>query len=190
MGELRERIAQAIMAEDLLQDERARNGPDYCSVDARVDAVMAELSSWESLMSLLDDHYPPEVFDGSSGDEGPRTVALVREVDRLRRLLATHRFDGEMVSAREAIRDEPINQLFETAADYDRERGSRQAWAEEAMRLQHFIETKMFPGVFGDPEPPIYATVCACVADEQAAALPPGFSRPVCAVHPEGGGSE
>jgi hypothetical protein len=28
--------------------------------------------------------------------------------------------------------------------------------------------------------------LCACITDEQAAALAPGFSRPVCTVHPGG----
>lgn len=44
-------------------------------------AEVAKLHSWPGLMSLLDERYPPEVFDGSSGDEGPRIVALVREVE-------------------------------------------------------------------------------------------------------------
>jgi hypothetical protein len=29
--------------------------------------------------------------------------------------------------------------------------------------------------------------LCSCLTAEQAATLPPGFSRPVCTVHPEGG---
>lgn len=42
------------------------------------------LHSWSGLISLLDEHYPADVFDGSSGDPGPRIVALIREVDQLR----------------------------------------------------------------------------------------------------------
>jgi hypothetical protein len=58
---------------------------------AAADAALAEvwpelerLRSWAGLMETLDEHYPAEVFDGSSGDPGPRIVALTREVDRLR----------------------------------------------------------------------------------------------------------
>ena len=41
--------------------------------------------SWAQLMRLLDEHYPADVFvGGPDADSGPRIVALVREVDRLR----------------------------------------------------------------------------------------------------------
>lgn len=46
---------------------------------------LQRLRSWEGLMSLLDAHYPPDIFGGASGDPGPRIVALTRQVDRLRR---------------------------------------------------------------------------------------------------------
>jgi hypothetical protein len=39
---------------------------------------------------------------------------------------------------------------------------------------------------FGWEEP---ERVCACVSDEQASRLGPGFARPVCSVHPTGGGA-
>lgn len=42
------------------------------------------LHTWGGLMWLLDLYYPPDVFDGSSGDPGPRIVVLTREIDRLR----------------------------------------------------------------------------------------------------------
>ena len=38
--------------------------------------------SWAGLNTLLDDHYPPDVFTGSSGDKGPRIVALTRALER------------------------------------------------------------------------------------------------------------
>lgn len=41
-----------------------------------------------------------------------------------------------------------------------------------------------FDDLHEPPEPP-KITVCACISDDQAAALGPGFTRPVCAVHPE-----
>lgn len=46
------------------------------------------LHTWNGLMSQLDRHYPPDVFDGSSGDPGPRIIALTRGIDRLRAQLA------------------------------------------------------------------------------------------------------
>lgn len=46
------------------------------------------LRTWPGMMSVLDEHYPADVFDGSSGDPGSRIVSLVREVDRLKAALA------------------------------------------------------------------------------------------------------
>jgi hypothetical protein len=48
------------------------------------EAEVARLHTWDGLLSTLDTHYPAEVFDGSSGDDGPRMLALMREIDRLR----------------------------------------------------------------------------------------------------------
>lgn len=42
--------------------------------------------SWSRLMEILDEHYPAEVCDGSSGDPGPTIIVLTREIDRLRDL--------------------------------------------------------------------------------------------------------
>jgi hypothetical protein len=43
--------------------------------------------SWDDLMAIVDEIYPADVFDGSSGDEGPRTLTLMREIERLRSLI-------------------------------------------------------------------------------------------------------
>jgi hypothetical protein len=51
----------------------------------RLVGQLDALHSWQGLMSLLDEHWPAEIFKGSSGDPGPTIVFLVREVDRLRR---------------------------------------------------------------------------------------------------------
>lgn len=45
-------------------------------------AEVARLHSWPGVMSLLDEHYPADVFTGESGDPGARVVALAHEVDR------------------------------------------------------------------------------------------------------------
>ncbi len=46
------------------------------------------LNTWTGLISLLDKHYPPDIFDGRSCDPGPRIVALTREVAWLRAIVA------------------------------------------------------------------------------------------------------
>jgi len=45
------------------------------------------LHTWDGLMSILDAHYPPDVFTGDSADPGARLIALMREVERLRALM-------------------------------------------------------------------------------------------------------
>jgi hypothetical protein len=148
---------------------------DVCrgDVDKLADAVVSAVGSWQGLMSLLDEHWPAEIFIGDSGDEGPRIIALIRAVDA--------------------------------------ERESRLRWAEEAARLQaelddwttpaswegphEFVDGKNGPDCCrfcgyeqGDPVHEVPKSVplgfCACISDDQATQLGPGFSRPVCAVHP------
>ena len=74
----------------------------YCSshcrhvhtLEGEIDALRAENASirtWAGLMSVLDEHYPPDVIDGSSGDPGPRIVVLTRELDKLRAELAAEK---------------------------------------------------------------------------------------------------
>ena len=53
-----------------------------------LEAENERLHSWDGLMSLVDEHYPSDVVDGSSGDPGPRLIVLLREIDRLRGLLS------------------------------------------------------------------------------------------------------
>jgi hypothetical protein len=72
----------------------------------RLAAELAELHTWRGLMSLLDEHWPADVFDGSpdSRDPGPRIVALMRQVDLLRRELEKVR--GALAAVRDGGRDE------------------------------------------------------------------------------------
>jgi hypothetical protein len=96
-------------------------------------------------------------------------------------------------------RDEAIAQMWErfgdeqdarrgAEVDLRAERSSRQAWAEEALRWREYTgvpaEDKGVDWIvaFG-VEHHDFARVCACISDEQATALGPRFSRPVCAVH-------
>lgn len=98
----------------------------------------------------------------------------------------------------------------------DAERSSRQAWAEEALRLQDELDTINQPLLWEIPHPFEHGShshmdscrlcgaeawleihqpqeleplpqVCVCVSDEQAAQLGSGFTRPQCTVHPDGG---
>ncbi len=107
--ELRERIALAVTDRIWEPDD---------GVDAIADAVLpvvapiqadrdrlaaelAELHTWRGLMALLDEHWPADVFDGSpdSRDPGPRIVALMRQVDLLRRELEKVRDGGRVEMA-------------------------------------------------------------------------------------------
>jgi len=143
-------------------------------VAALADRVLGVVGTWQGLMSLLDEYYPPEVFDGSSGDEGPRIVALLRAVDA--------------------------------------ERSSRQAWAEEALHLDEQCDAargaeaaavrKLGEAIellaqLADPTPcghfdhhgacQTHGSGPGRCSHETAKRFLAGFSRPVCAVHPEGG---
>jgi len=60
----------------------------------RLAAELAELRTWRGLMSLLDEHWPADVFDGSSDDPGARIAVLMREVDLLRTELKKVRDGG------------------------------------------------------------------------------------------------
>lgn len=52
------------------------------------DAVLRELDTWDTLMVLLDQHYPPAVFptlaDDPGRDPGPRIVSLIRRINEIR----------------------------------------------------------------------------------------------------------
>jgi hypothetical protein len=87
---------------ELLSDQRREEiremaNPDgpYVTIPAdnhetarAVNDLLAELDrlhTWPGLMSLLDEHYPADVQLGPDDEPGPRILALVREVDRLRK---------------------------------------------------------------------------------------------------------
>lgn len=62
----------------------------------------------------------------------------------------------------------------------------RQAWGElldEASRLAERWVDEMAAEALREPEMDGGRRVCACISDDQASQLGPGFSRPVCAVH-------
>lgn len=55
-----------------------------CDNVDRLNEEIERLHTWSGLMGIIDEHYPGDVVDGSSGDPGPRIVALLREVAALR----------------------------------------------------------------------------------------------------------
>lgn len=71
---------------------------------------LEELHSWVGLMSLLDEHWPEDIFptqeDTEQRDPGPRIVSLIRTVDLYRKSLdmAHHETADEILRANEAER--------------------------------------------------------------------------------------
>lgn len=68
------------------------NGEEWVEVDAAIQAVIeashpdGALLPWDEFMTILGQFltkYPPDVFDGSSDDVGPRVIVLLREAGRL-----------------------------------------------------------------------------------------------------------
>lgn len=67
-----------------LINEQTATIEDQAAELATLRAENEQLHTWDGLMSVLDEHYPHDVFDGSSGDEGPRTVVLARALAQAR----------------------------------------------------------------------------------------------------------
>ena len=67
-----------------------RYGREYdATILAGLADAVEQLQTWDGLMSLLDEHYPSDVFvGGESSDPGPRIVGLVRELDAERARVA------------------------------------------------------------------------------------------------------
>ena len=75
---------------DLLATLAAARAPRETPADPGEDDDTVP-ATWPGLVSILDRHYPPDVFTGSSGDQGPRIVALARDVAGLRAQVAAVR---------------------------------------------------------------------------------------------------
>ena len=100
--------------------ERAREALGYVDEYGLIDPLMmatrdliAEvegLHSWDGLMSLLDEHWPEDIFptldDTDKRDPGPRIISLIRSVDLYRKSLdmAHHETADEILRANEAER--------------------------------------------------------------------------------------
>ena len=75
----------------------------YLEREAADEIERLRRPSWDDLMAIVDEIYPADVFDGSSGDEGPRTLTLMREIERLRLELAE---SARNVISQMAVEDE------------------------------------------------------------------------------------
>lgn len=85
-------------------------------LDPQVECPWCEverLHTWAGLMSLLDEHYPPDVVTGESGDPGPRIVALTRE-------LAGQRQRADMAENRESALAEQLANAAAERAELER----------------------------------------------------------------------
>jgi hypothetical protein len=93
---------------------------------------------------------------------------------------------SELAEKRLAAREDWKARCLAAQAEGERLGSSRQAWAEEAEYRRREVEFEAHPEwLVGSKNPKPF---CACVTDEQAAALvEAGFTRPHCTVHPEGG---
>lgn len=64
-----------------------RDRRDLLAEVDRLRAGLAKLHSWAGVMSLLDEHWPEDIFptteDREDRDPGPRIVSLLRRVDAL-----------------------------------------------------------------------------------------------------------
>jgi hypothetical protein len=115
---------------------------ELASANSQRDAALAErdrLHTWHGLMSVLDQHYPPNVPLGPDSDPGPRILALTRALDAARAELATARRDA----AADALL--MVRQRFEERTDGDGNIDTGwwlmwlQAWAAEVRTGQRTI---------------------------------------------------
>ena len=99
------RLRAALQVADEIEAER-ESDPVVLDLRARLAETRAEntrLHTWDGLMSLLDEHWPEDLYptreDGGDRDLGPRIVSLLRWNARLRIRLdeARERYDAEEV---------------------------------------------------------------------------------------------
>lgn len=83
------RLADQIDSQAAISSRRAGQMYDLERIATKLRAERDRLHSWAGLMSLLDEHYPADVFTGRSQDVGPQIIALIREIDRLRAQVGT-----------------------------------------------------------------------------------------------------
>ena len=106
-------------------DEPITDVADLATSHEALREQLRATQTWDGVMAFLDREYPPDVFDGSSGDPGPRIVVLMRELratqterDELRHGYdVLHGWWQEAVQAKSAAegRVETLTRLLERA---------------------------------------------------------------------------
>lgn len=95
---------------------------DVLPYTGKLEAEVERLHSWAGLMELLDEHYPASIFAGDGSDEsadpGARIVALVREVDRLRREVEFEANGATTFSGADAVAERGINGVAFAVEDF------------------------------------------------------------------------
>lgn len=90
---------------------------DICDLCIEIE----RLNSWSGLMSILDEHYPVDIFvgDKDTADPGVRIVGLIRWIDHFRGVLKVREGNEDHLRSELAKKDAEIADLRE----------SREAWA-------------------------------------------------------------
>jgi phage shock protein A len=99
---------------------------------ARAEAAEAELvrlHSWAGLMEMLDEHYPVDVIQDTSGDEGPRICGLIREIDDLR----------DQLKAAEADAAGLLDMLNDSHQEIAKLASDAAKWRDDAERLAYSL---------------------------------------------------
>jgi hypothetical protein len=83
---IRDDIEMAARSPEMARHVALDHGPELV-------AEVERLHAWDGLMSLVDEHYPTDIFphfagvpDNPDRDPGPRILSLLREIERLRKI--------------------------------------------------------------------------------------------------------
>lgn len=72
--------------ERFAKEEKMSDAEEYTENQsyAELQRENERLHTWQGLISILQEHYPTDIFDGSSGDCGAQLVVMMRTVDDLK----------------------------------------------------------------------------------------------------------
>lgn len=98
-----------------LRERLARDNNERDTANAEIE----RLHSWDGLMELLDEHYPIDMIQDTSGDPGSRICALIREMDELRdRLVGATELLHEQATALRLAREALIETVNAVQIEY------------------------------------------------------------------------
>jgi hypothetical protein len=121
------------------------NALQFCEQAAEaIRGLLGQLEaaeSWDGVMRYIDKTYPADIFDGSSGDPGPRIVVLMRENGNLARQLDAARTALTAINNTvTAGRGDAMWRLRTT--EYDALAGLYQAWTVIANARDWLLDDK------------------------------------------------